>query len=147
MYSVEVFNGAGSVVFDPVTLTVQEAYAVSGSVEIDNWNYFNGEKAAINALNTVVKIYKVTDGKAAVLPYKETLVRPDGRFCFEVGYNGDAMNIDDIVARKFAPGQYMIEATVRSEGQNYTATQMIEITDAPVTVDLTIENVPSNQTT
>ena len=41
----------------------------------------------------------------------------------------------------------MLEATVRSEEQNYTTTQMVEITNTPLTVDLTIENVPSNQTT
>lgn len=147
VYTVEVFNGVGSVVSEPVTLTVEEAYGISGNVNIENWSYFNGPNASISMLNTVLKIYKVIDGKVAELPYKETLVRPDGRYCFEVGYNGDVMNIDDAVARKFVPGQYMLEATVRSEEQNYTTTQMVEITNTPLTVDLTIENVPSNQTT
>ena len=147
VYTVEVFNGVGSVVSEPVTLTVEEAYGISGNVNIENWSYFNGPNASISTLNTVLKIYKVIDGKVAELPYKETLVRPDGRYCFEVGYNGDVMNIDDAVARKFVPRQYMLEATVRSEEQNYTTTQMVEITNTPLTMDLTIENVPSNQTT
>ncbi len=142
-YTVEVFNQAGSVVSEPVTLTVAEAYPVSGTVAIDGWKFFNGENETIANYNTIVRLFRMTDGKPGAQPCGETLVRGDGRFCFEVGYRGDVRNVDDIVPRKFVPGQYRIEVIVRSNGQNYSAVKDIEITDAAVSVDLAIENVPA----
>lgn len=142
VYTVEVFNQVGSVVSEPMTLTVEDAYAVSGNVKIDGWKFFNGEKEAIAKYNTVVKMFKVDGNTVSDQPCAETLVRGDGRYCFEVGYTGDVTNVDDIVARKFVPGKYKIEVVVRSDGKDYSASQMIEITNSALTVDLSIENVP-----
>lgn len=138
VYTVEVFNQVGSVVSDPVTLEVADAYAVSGTVSIPDWTFYNNEKEAIVNYNTVVQLYRVTDGVMDDTPIAETLVRGDGRYCFEVGYRGDTTNVDDFVSRRFQPGTYAVVVTTRDRDANISATEYVEIKDRDVTVDLSM---------
>ena len=138
IYSVEVFNQVGSVVSEPVTLEVSDAYAVRGTVTIPNWTFYNNDKETIVNYNTVVQLFRVTDGVMGEIPVAETLVRGDGRYCFEVGYNGDTANVDDFVPRRFLPGTYAVAVTTRNNGENISVTEQVELTDQDIEVDLSI---------
>ena len=142
-YSVEVFNSAGSVISEVATLTVAEGYSISGTVAIDGWQFYNGETETISGYNTIVQLYRLNDGVAEEQPCAETLVRGDGRYCFEVAYNGSMLSVDSMVARRFVPGTYMLRVATYSQGETWSTTEVIEITDADVAADLAIEGVPA----
>ncbi len=141
IYTVEVFNQVGSVVSDPVSLEVADAYAVKGTVTIPDWTFYNNDKETIVNYNTVVQLYSVADGVIAEIPVAETLVRSDGRYCFEVGYSGDTANVDDFVPRRFLPGTYAVVVTTRNNGENVSSTEYIEITDQDITVNLSMDGL------
>jgi len=137
-YTVEVFNQVGSVTSVPVTLEVVDGHTLSGTVTVDIEGYSFGD-SSLFSLNTVVKIFTITDGVIGDHPLAETLVRTDGRFKFETGYRGSAMDVDNFIPRKFVPGQYAVIISGIHDGEIFTTARHIEITDSDKTLELVVE--------